>query len=118
MEYKFSRKLRLTTDYQFKLVFRKARKISTKVGAIFYLYNNLNHPRLGIVVPKKSIKEANDRNCFKRMVRESFRLRQHNLGAVDIIFLAYKEASCIPKEKLCQYLEKQWEELILGQKKA
>jgi ribonuclease P protein component len=118
MKYNFSRKLRLTADVQFKQVFRKAKKISTKVYAIFYCYNNLSHPRVGIIAPKKSIKKANERNVFKRAIREGFRLRQYNIGAIDIIFLAYKEAENISKEKLCQYLEKQWEELISQQKKV
>lgn len=118
MKYNFTRKLRLTTDAQFKQVFRKAKKISTKLCAIFYCYNKFSYPRLGIIVPKKSIRKANQRNVFKRAVREGFRLKQNNIGAIDIIFLAYKEAENISKEKLCQHLEKQWEELILRQKKV
>ena len=117
MKYKFPHRLRLTTDDQFKKVFRSARKIPTELYAVFYCNNSLTHPRLGIVAPKKSIRKANERNSFKRAVRESFRLRQHKLNAIDIIFLAYKKAESASKEKLCQHLEQQWEELILRQKK-
>lgn len=117
MKYNFSSDLRLTTDIQFKQVFRNALKIPTKMFAVFYYKNGLTHPRLGVIVPKKCIKKANDRNHFKRMVRESFRLRQHKLGAIDVVFLAYNDAKNIVKKNLCQYLETQWEELILRQKK-
>ena len=118
MEYKFSHKLRLTTDAQFKKVFRCAKKIPTEFFAVFYCYNNLAHSRLGVIAPKKSIKKANKRNYFKRAIRESFRLKQHEIGAVDVVFLAYKNAEGLLKEKLCQHLEKQWQALILRQKKS
>jgi ribonuclease P protein component len=118
MKYKFSRKLRLTTGDQFKQVFRQARKTPTRMCAIFCYRNNLSFSRLGVVVPKKSIKKAHERNIFKRAVRECFRLRQHGLGAIDIVFLAYKEAGGASKEKLCQHLERQWDELVSRQKKA
>lgn len=117
MEYNFSHKLRLTTDNQFKIVFRNARKIPTKAGAIFYYNNKLNHPRLGIVVPKKSIRKANDRNYFKRIVREGFRLRQHELKAIDIIFLAYRDAGYMSRERLRQWLKNQLENLVLRSEK-
>ncbi|EKE01833.1 MAG: ribonuclease P [uncultured bacterium] len=117
MKNTFSREKRLTTDAQFKQVFRKGRKTSAAVCAVFCYFNNLTHPRLGLVVPKKSIKKAHERNIFKRAVREGFRLRQHELGAIDIVILSYKQAEGLAKEKLCLYLEKQWEELILRQKK-
>lgn len=117
MKYNFSHDLRLTTDIQFKQVFRKALKIPTKMFAVFYCPNGLTYPRLGVIVPKKCIKKANNRNHFKRMVRESFRLRQYELGATDVVFLAYKDAKNMVKKNLCQYLEKQWKELILRQKK-
>ncbi len=117
MKYKFSYKLRLTADAQFKQVFRKARKTSTDLYAVFCCQNNLGYPRLGVIAPKKSIRKANERNSFKRAVRESFRLRQHELGAIDVVFLAYKNAESSSKENLWQHLERQWEALILRQKK-
>ena len=118
MEYKFSHKLRLTADAQFKQVFRKARKISTDLYAVFYCQNDLAYPRLGVIAPKKSIRKANERNSFKRAIREGFRLRQYELGSTDIVFLAYKNAESSSKESLWQHLERQWETLILRQKKA
>lgn len=118
MRYKFPYKLRLTTDAQFKRIFRSARKVPTELCAVFYCNNNLAYSRVGVIVPKKSIRLASKRNSFKRVVREGFRLRQHELKTIDIVFLAYKNAESVSKEKLCQHLEQQWEALILRQKKA
>lgn len=50
--------------------------------------NGLDNPRLGLVVAKKKVKLSVNRNKVKRQVRESFRLNQHELPSVDIIFLA------------------------------
>ena len=112
----FPRDLRLTTKTQFEQTFLQSRKMPTKLFAIFYCKNNLNHPRLGLVVPKKSIRHANDRNTFKRVVRDNFRLNQHHLGAIDIIVLSYREAAKASKQDLCQHLTKQWQRLVVPQK--
>ncbi len=41
--------------------------------------------RLGLVVGKKQLKRAVDRNRVKRVVREQFRLRRPSLPAVDLV---------------------------------
>lgn len=49
--------------------------------------------RLGLVVAKKLLKRAVDRNKVKRVVREQFRLRLAGLPAVDLVIrLAAKPA--------------------------
>ena len=40
-----------------------------------------------MVVAKKNIRFSVDRNRVKRVARASFRLKQHNLTSLDIIFL-------------------------------
>lgn len=42
-------------------------------------------PRLGLVVAKKLLKRAVDRNKVKRVVREQFRLQLAGLPALDLI---------------------------------
>lgn len=113
----FGKDLRLTTKKQFEQTFLQGKKLPTKLCAIFYCKNNLNHPRLGLVVPKKSIRHANNRNTFKRVVRDSFRLHQHHLGAIDIIVLSYREANNAAKTDLCQHVTNQWQRLQTLQKK-
>ncbi len=41
--------------------------------------------RLGVVVAKKLLKRAVDRNRVKRVVREQFRLHRGNLPGVDMV---------------------------------
>lgn len=113
MKYTFSRALRLTTSEQFKNVFHRAKKTSTELYAVFYCYNNFGYPRLGVIASKKNIKLAVRRVFFKRLIRESFRLWQHKVGAIDIVFIAYKTAGTISKKKLWGHLEKLWAKLVL-----
>ena len=53
--------------------------------------NNLEHPRLGYSIPKRGTKLACRRNKLKRIVKEVFRLKAHQLPFMDIIVLVQKE---------------------------
>lgn len=64
--------------------------------------NHLNISRLGITVSKRYGK-AHDRNRFKRLVREAFRVTRHSLGTgVDINVkprTAAHQAACLDFHK-------------------
>lgn len=46
--------------------------------------------RLGIVVAKKNVKLAVERNRIKRLVRETFRLQQQHLNGLDVVVVIKK----------------------------
>jgi ribonuclease P protein component len=51
------------------------------------LPNDLGHPRLGLSVSRR-VGKAHRRNRIKRLLREAFRLEQHNLvGSLDLIIV-------------------------------
>ncbi|MGS2723513.1 ribonuclease P protein component [Porticoccus sp. GXU_MW_L64] len=85
----FSRIKRLLNAKQFQRVFDGA---AYKIGHSHLLLlatpNTLDHPRLGLVVAKKNVRHAVDRNKVKRIARECFRHKQQTLGSLDIIVLA------------------------------
>lgn len=88
----FARSVRLTSKEDYKHVFDHVdSRISGKVFLILTSRNKLTSARLGLIVAKKHVNKATDRNRVKRYIRESFRLRQHELGFQDIIVLARKE---------------------------
>lgn len=64
--------------------------------------------RLGLIVAKKHLKKAVDRNRFKRISRESFRHNQTQLVGLDLIVLARAGAKNTTGQELAELLEKSW----------
>ena len=79
--------------------------------------NAMSQARLGLVVPKKAVKLAVDRNRIKRLVRESFRHQQQKLQGLDIIFLAKGGLQKLANPEFTQQLNGQWRNLIKRQQK-
>ncbi|MGF1687540.1 ribonuclease P protein component [Photobacterium japonica] len=107
----FPRELRLLTPEHYKKVFQQAQRAGSPHLTILARPNNLDHPRLGLAVPKKQIKTAVGRNQFKRITRESFRLTQADLPAKDFVVIAKKSASELSNEELFTLLDKLWHRL-------
>ena len=68
--------------------------------------NNLKFARVKIVVPKKHIALAVNRNRIKRWVRERFRLEQTNMPGIDLVVIARYCASSLTYPS-CQQALKQ-----------
>ncbi len=54
--------------------------------------NALAYARLGLIVSRKVVRQATRRNRYKRLMREIFRLQQHELSGLDLI--ARVKVSC------------------------
>lgn len=52
--------------------------------------NDMNKPRIGIVVSKKVVRHAHSRNYMKRVIRELFRRFQHEIPSVDLVIRAHR----------------------------
>jgi ribonuclease P protein component len=80
---------RLTNGKQFDAVFSKPTlKIGNRYVLILARTTTLPYVRLGLVVAKKKIPHAVDRNRFKRLAKEHFRLNKNELSNIDIVLLA------------------------------
>lgn len=68
-------------------------------------------PRLGLIISKKSIKRAIDRNLVKRIARESFRLCQARLGGLDVVVMSRAGLGELSRPALRAVLDKHWDGL-------
>ncbi len=67
--------------------------------------------RLGIVVSKKKVRRAHERNRVKRLARESFRLHQQQLDDLDIVIMPKMGVEAVPNAELHQQLQFAWQKL-------
>jgi ribonuclease P protein component len=81
----FPSRVRIIKTDDFSSVFNFRKRISGHYLAIHYQYNSLDTPRLGLIVGKKIAKRAVDRNYMKRVLREQFRLHQHDIASLDLV---------------------------------
>lgn len=79
---------KLRNNREFHLVYKRGRSVVTKHVVMYYRKNGSHLNRLGISVSKK-VGKAVVRNRAKRLIKESFRLNQCEIGlGYDIVFVA------------------------------
>ena len=71
---------------------------------------NYENSRLGLVIAKKNLPLAAQRNKLKRIVRETFRKNRFS-QSVDVVFLAQKEIVEYPFSDLNEMVAKAWSNL-------
>lgn len=106
--FNFSRKHRLVTKKAFQAIFACAEKVKYKNWLALYCSNELTYPRLGILVSKKHISHATDRNLIKRIIRESFRHQKSSLQNLDVIVLLTTKCASLDKTQLRQDIDMLW----------
>jgi ribonuclease P protein component len=100
-EFGFSKHQRLLDSKAYSHVFSDAPlRASHPSLLILARLNDLGVPRIGLVVPKKHVRRAHQRNLIKRVARETFRKEQHKLPPIDAIVLARRGADIISKQEL------------------
>ena len=76
-------RLRKTDEYSSVFAFRRA--VKGQYLVVHYRPNELDTARMGVVVAKKLVRRATQRNLVKRIVREGFRLRRALLPRLDLV---------------------------------
>jgi ribonuclease P protein component len=103
---------RLRTAADYDAVFSKPLRNRDRYFLLLTRENTQTHSRLGLIVSKKRIRKAVSRNRVKRIIRDSFRLHQHQLPAVDVILLAYQSADKADSRELRFSLDRHWKKLF------
>lgn len=114
----FPKSARLLTSEQYSQVFDT---VDERVSSRYFLFLvhtqvgsnelKLGHGKLGIIVAKKNIRHAVQRNRIKRLLRESFRHKRSSLPNIDIVVLAKKGADALDNEQLASELQYLWKKL-------
>ena len=73
--------------------------------------NQFGQSRLGVIIAKKNIRLAVNRNRIKRLLRESFRHQTQFPISVDLVVMARSGINELSNTELRQLLERQWQRL-------
>ena len=90
VNYCLPKQAKLVKTDDFSSVFNLRKRVANKHLVLRYRPNNNNAARLGLIVAKKTAKLAVKRNYMRRVLRELFRLKQHQLPAVDMVIQVQK----------------------------
>jgi ribonuclease P protein component len=110
---RFPKSHKLATKADYKLTLDQPYKISQKHLLILFKSNQSTHARLGLMVGKRVANLAVTRNRIKRVIRESFRMKQEKLRGLDIVVIARHQCDKLKKVELREGIEKLWEKLII-----
>ena len=108
---RFPSEYRLLTAKHYKQVFTNPLKASSRNFTLLAVANNLEFPRLGLIVAKKNIRFAVDRNRLKRLIRESFRQNNQTLPQLDLVILPRRGSSELSNQVLFDQIESLWKKI-------
>lgn len=105
----FPKAHRLLTSEDFQYVFAQAPfRASHRHFLILARPNDRLPARLGLIIAKKHVRKATERNRLKRLIRETFRRQSPPLTGIDVIVLARKGMDGLPNPELIDQLNRQW----------
>ena len=94
-------------------MFSNARfKVSCRFFLVLAIPDENGAARLGLVVSRKNVPGAVQRNRLKRLIRENFRRRQTQLRGANLVVLARKDAHKHPNPALNRKLDKLLDDLL------
>jgi ribonuclease P protein component len=104
-------RLRLRRKRDFDATYARGRRMSDGLFAVTASFNQSGGPRLGTAVSVRTAGGAVGRNRIRRIIRESFRLHQRELPAVDLVVSARPAARTASRPALRASLEALWKKV-------
>jgi ribonuclease P protein component len=103
------RRLRRKSD--FEAAYASGRRFGNGFFAVTARPNDIGGPRLGLAVSVKNAGSGVERNRLRRTIRESFRLHQHELPAMDVVVSARVRAREAAGPELRASLDALWKKV-------
>lgn len=112
--FKFTKKQRILSRQDYQKVFNQAEfRSGSRRVLLLARRNAFDSGRLGLVIPKKHLRRAVDRNVVKRIAREMFRHRQEAFVGLDVVLLVKgKFDDETLKTQICHELTPLWDQLL------
>ena len=110
-QYRFPGRVRLLKAAEYSRVFKNPTRSSDRYLTILAVPGDLTYARLGLAISKKNIRRAVDRNRIKRLIRESFRLKQADLPPIDLVVMARPVTKSANNQQILQSLQQHWNRL-------
>ena len=109
----FSKARRLLTAKDYSRVFdgTEARASSKYLLLLARLNNHGPGHRLGLVIAKKNVRLAVQRNRIKRVAREFFRTLPESEPPMDVVLLTRRGIGQLDNAELFSILQQQWQKL-------
>jgi len=114
---RFSKQAKLLKTDEFSSVFNFRKRISAHYLVMHYQPNSQEQARLGLVVGKKTCKLAVDRNYMRRVLREFFRIQQHQIAHVDLVVRVQKKFDRVNFSQIKQEFDSLLLKLIISNAK-
>lgn len=105
---RFPKQRRLLQTRQYQRVFAEGMRSAEGALVVLARHNALGFPRLGLAISRKHVRHAVQRNRLKRLIRESFRLHQRELGQLDLIVIARPGVAAMAAQDVSVVLQRHW----------
>jgi ribonuclease P protein component len=99
---------RLRRKSDFDATYARGRRLGNGLFGVTAVWNNEGWPRLGLAVAVRTAGGGVQRNRIRRIIRESFRLHQYELPAVDLVVSARNRARDATGAELRESLGALW----------